>query len=468
MDKKPQEAKEDLAGTFVRWAVNLQYEDLPCEAVEVAKRQIIDTLGCYIGGTKAEGCKEALDYIVQLGGKKECTIPVWGVKAPASLAAFPMGFMVRALDAGDADLRAGHQSEYIFPALLPMAEIKHASGKDFICAWVVGAETANRIGRTIFTVAPPTRSGRSHTYAMFGPPLSVAKIRKCDVNTTWNAMGIAGNRATGDRQCLADGTLMVRGSHGFAARDCIEAVLLAERGITGARNILEGQCGYYKALEPKHDLSNVVTDLGTRWDFMRAAQKPYTSCGGTHASISATADCVRENNVKPEDVERIEVGMGSQNLSTVFRPIDVKWNPRSRVDLQFSGPYCVAVAVYKGSVQAEDLTEKAGKRPEIRALMAKIMADVDSEIEEHDPRLVGTAKVTITTKRGKKYIKRIEYVKGTPENPMSTDEIVSKFKSLCQHSAKPIPAENIDKVSDLILHLEDVSDINEIVDLITP
>ena len=258
--------KRDLMGDIVEFLVSTEFEDLSAEIVLHAKQQILDTLGVVIAGSSAAGCREVVGLVRAWGGVPQCTIPVFGDRVPAPHAAFATGPMARALELGDVCAEAGHVSEYVIPALLPAVElVGRVTGKEFILAYVLGCETLIRIGEPAFTAMSLYDQRKYCMFRYFGPTAAAGKLLRLDRETLWDAMGLAYNQAGGDLQMYDDGVMSVRIQHGFVADAAIKAVLLAQRGITGTRNILEGERGgLYVGFYPEHkDLSMVVDGLGT-------------------------------------------------------------------------------------------------------------------------------------------------------------------------------------------------------------
>ena len=222
---------------------------LPSDTVRWAQKAIFDTIAVSIAGSSAKGCQEVVDLVKVWGGREESTVLIFGGKVPVNLAGLANGPMARARDYGDVHERVGHVTEYTLPPTLAMAERQGGvTGKDLITAIVVGGEIITRIGTTLKKM--PGESPRYCMFRIFGPTASVSKILGLDRDIFWNAMGLSFSQAAGDMQMYKDGALSVRVQHGFVADAAIKSCLLAQRGITGTRNILLGEWGFYNAFEP--------------------------------------------------------------------------------------------------------------------------------------------------------------------------------------------------------------------------
>ena len=202
---------QDPSGKLAEMVVNTKYSDIPSEVVDIAKKAIFDTIAVTIAGSNWEVSPQIAALVQEWGGKPEGTVLVYGYKVPAPSAAFVNGVMARAIDMGDVHELAGHISECIVPTLLSAVGIKKTgvTGKDFLIAYIVGAEVNARIGSAIALT--------SHTY--LGVPgelhhsicavASVCRLLGLSVEDTWNAMGIAYSvTAMAELQKYAEGTQM--------------------------------------------------------------------------------------------------------------------------------------------------------------------------------------------------------------------------------------------------------------------
>src|SRR3990172_5838152 len=130
-----------VAETLARYAANLRYEDLPPEVARTAKRIILDTLGCAIGGYTAGPSQIAIRLASAVSANQGATVLCGGIKASPDLAVFANGVMIRYLDFNDGyiSLGSGHPSDTI-AALLSPAELSGRSGHDLITATVLTYE----------------------------------------------------------------------------------------------------------------------------------------------------------------------------------------------------------------------------------------------------------------------------------------------------------------------------------------
>lgn len=446
---------------------SVRFDSLPAKIVEITKKDILDVLGCMVAGSRAQGCKELLELIKELGGKEESTIIGWGGKVPAVEAGLVNGTMARAWDFdGVHEEGGGHASATVIPALFAMAERKgKVCGKDFILASAVGIDLVARLRHSYLTPAQPY-VWVAETAAPIALGMVCGMLLDFDKEKMINAAGIGYAQSSGNLQAYLDGALTIRLQQGLAARAGIFAALLAEKGFTGAKYPLEGPHGFYNTYcKGNYDRNALLEDLGKVFEGAKISIKPYPCCKHVHGAIYGASELVRENGIKLEDIEEITTRLHSRAEIT---DSPEKKIPRSVVDAQFSVYYAVATALLKGDFSLEDLREEAFKNPQTLALANKVRAIRDPELDKVHG-LVGPTLVEIKDKDGNVYKKGVNFdggpfVKGHPENPMSFEEVSGKFQKLTKYSAKPIRVGKAQEVIRMVNELENLQDVSSIVE----
>ena len=451
--------KEDPMGTLCRMVAETQYEDLPSSAINVAKTHILDTVGVIIGGSGLEGIPTVVDFVREQGGKEESLIPCYGGrKVPASMAAFAIGPMARAMDWGDVHEESGHTAEFTLPALLAATGIEgRVSGKEFITAFVVGQEILIRVGIAQKFARKAVVSGTTGGHYIFGTVAAVGKLLGLNLEELGNAEGIARCMTQPhDLATWSPTTLMVRVHHGFLSQDAINACLLAKRGITGARQeVLAGPRGFLTQFSKwDTDPSALTKGLGQEWEMTHTMMKVYPACMNIQCSAYGIVEQMREHKFKFEDIANIHLDEAPMNMSTVATPHDIRWNPQTMPECQFSLPYLVATAARDGKVSLDSYTSDAMSRKDVRDLMTRILAKEDTTLAIS----MWGSRVTTTLRDGTKYSE--EYIpKGHYKDPFTDHELVNKFKTCASYSAYRLSDATIKSLVETILNLEEVDDI---------
>lgn len=455
----------DLMRELVQWVEETKFEDLPIGVVESAKKLTIDALGVAIAGSNALGVNTVADLVLEWGGKGEASVLIRGGKVPAPNAGLVNCTMARALDFGDAhEGGGGHLSETFVPVSLVLSEYatRPVSGKDYILAMALGAELSCRL-RCATTVFP---GWLAETFAPFGIVATAGKLLGFSPEQFMDGMGIAYSQCSCNRQGALAGALNIRLQQGLAASGGITAAILALRGITGARDVLEGTYGLYPLyLKNQYKRERITDGLGARFQFTCTSLKPFPCCKHAHIPIVATLDLMKENNIKPESIEEIQVGTNSEAYLGCAVG-ENKYRPQSVIDGQFSIPYTVASAAVRQKVFIDDFTDDAINEEKVLEMARRVKVRVDPEIDSIGAK-VSPAETSIKTKNGKLYSRRAEFVKGSPRDPMTWEECVAKFRRCVPFAAKPLPGRAVSQVIDIAGQLENAPDVREVVRLLS-
>ena len=323
-----------------------------------------------------------------------------------------------------------HLGVSVFSAALAVAEQVGASGRDFLTASVVGFEVAARLAMAL---KPTEHYGRGFhptaTCGTFGAAASAAKLLGLSEAQLLSALGIAGSQSAGSMEFLAEGAWTKRLHPGWAAFSGVHAALLAKEGFIGPRTILEGRDGFLKAYGVRPEPSKISAGLGEDFQILHTAVKPHACCRYTQAPIDAVLNIVQEHDVKPEQVERVTIGMLETGIPVICEPGERKYRPTNVVEAQFSLPFGVAVAVVKRRAGLDEFSEVMLEDAAIGALMSKVGYERDPELEKNYPKeWPAWARVSLTN--GQEVSTQVRFPKGDPENPLSWDELRVKYADL--------------------------------------
>jgi 2-methylcitrate dehydratase PrpD len=240
----------------------------------------------------------------------------------------------------------------------------------------------------------------------------------------------------------------------------IKAAFLAKMGVTGARNSIEGEKGFfhvYHGDDYSHDA--LVGELGERWESANISIKPYPACRGTHPAIDAALSLRRDRADRLPDIEGVVISVGKGTLGLLCEPFEAKTKPRNPVDAQFSVPWGVAVSLAKGRPGLLDYTDEAIKNPDFLAMTAKISV-------QNEPRFDGSglepAEVTIKLKNGETFTALTELATGSPGNMLGYGDVVSKFSDCVKLNEKNISAASADGIVQFVRGIDGEKDIREI------
>lgn len=445
----------------------LRFDDLPAPAVEAVKKDVLDSLATALGGSRRDGIKEMVDMVGEWGGREQSTVIAYGGKYPAPSAALVNGAMVHALDYDDGHPVAQvHIGCVVVPTGFAAGErTGGVSGGEFIVALALGSDFMARLGLASLPHGSLIRSGWHPTaiYGYFGAAAVAARIFHLDKERVVNALGIVYHQSAGNSQCVEDGAMTKRIGPGLAARGGLTAALMAERGITGAQRVLEGQYGVFNQYMKGDYDRNILTDgLGEKFEGENIGQKPYPCCGFSHPFIDAVLSLKSKYGIVSERISSI-TAYGGEAAYEICEPLDIKRNPRNNIDAQFSVPWAIATAMVKGRVSPEHFTLEAIKDKAVLRISNKVTGVLEPSMNRHG---VGPGRVEIKLDDGAVYVEEVEHFLGSVENPMTFEDCARKFRECAAISIKPLPDEQIERVIGMVDGLEQLDDATEIIRLL--
>jgi 2-methylcitrate dehydratase PrpD len=226
---------------------------------------------------------------------------------------------------------------------------------------------------------------------------------------------------------------------------------LAQKGFTGARKILDGEKGFFKATSREGDGAKCLADLGKEFYFERNSLKYHASCGHTHSAIDAVLQATGGKALEPEEVERVKVSVYQGSLDLLAHI-----EPTTPYFAKFCLPFCVASALRFGHADLADFSAERIADPAMIGMRAKIRIQSDPELSAMYPRK-WPARVEILKRSGERLTGSAEHPKGDPENPLTESEVVAKFKSLTRGL---ISDDRADALCERALALDKIGDVS--------
>ena len=452
---------------FVKHFTDIRYENIPGAAVESVKKEVLDSLATALGGSSKAGVGELAEMVKEWGGSQQSTVIAYGIKCPAPNAAQVNGTMIHALDYDD-----GHQVALVHIGCVAVStafavaeRMGRVSGKEFITAIALGGDFMARLGLASKPGSSALSAGWHPTtlFGFLGSAAIAGKIMGLDEEKMINALGLAYHQCGGAGSGVGDGALAKRMGPGLAAKAGITSALMAERGITGERDPLEGRTGLFITyMGGDYNPKTLTADLGKKFEGENIGDKPYPCCGLTHACIDAALALKARHKINIARIKDITV-YGGQSVYGLSQPPEIKKAPRTIIDAQFSIPWVVAIALVKGKITVDDFTDEAIKRREILELAQKINTRLEPAMSRHG---VGPGGVTITMQDGTQYTEEVENCLGSVARPMTFEDVKKKFRECALCSIRPLPADKVEQVIDMVGRLEKLNDATEIIRLL--
>ena len=416
--------EKNISRQCANFITTVSFKDLDPETVSVAKKCLVDWLGCVLGGSSTPAAGIIGDIVQEMGGNPQSTLIGSFNKATCLQASMVNAYNCHILEIDDV-----HKSSILHPAApvistaVALGEYLGRSGKELIEAIVAGYDVMIRVGEAV-TPSHYTIWHSTATCGTFGAAAAAAKLLGLDETQTLYSIGNAGSQAAGLWEFATDKAMTKYLHCGKAAYNGLLSSLMAKKGFTGATRILEGDRGFFKAYSKETNFEDSFKDMGLKYRINETVYKPYASCRHTHGPINGVLELMAQHGLSYNNVESVYV----QTYETVLKlagNTDYSTPPAAR----FSISYCLACALLFGKVGVGEFGEEVLQDPRIAEIISRIKVEATEEMNAMHPAK-WPSKITIRTKSGESYSIFIEYPKGDPENTMTDLEIEQKYLSL--------------------------------------
>jgi 2-methylcitrate dehydratase PrpD len=444
----------------------ISHEMLPGEVRERAKALVLDLVGISVRARHdAESTPAMVAAARHLGlASGACTVIGDAAGYSPAGAAMLNGTLAHSLDFDDTHASGSlHPSAPIVPAALAAAEMTGADGKSALAAIVAGYEVQIRLSLALDPKAHYDRGFHpTATCGAFGAAAAAGRLLGLDTAGYLNAFGVVLSMSAGSMQFLVNGAWTKRSHVGHAAMCGLIAATLAREGYQGAADAIEGKWGFLHAYAPAADADKVVDALGSRWETLKIAVKPYPSCRYSHAPLDGILALARTHGIQADEVEEVTVGVPEPGWKIIGDPEAAKQSPRSVVDGQFSMAFCAAVALRTGNLVWDDYARHLAD-PGTLALCKKVKTRVDARAQADFPAEMAGS-VHVRTARGK-FETYVRVPKGEPANFLSAVELRAKFDGL---AGPYLSARRVDELAAGVLALDEAKDIGALLRLSRP
>ena len=443
----------DAAIDFVH---RTQLDDIPADVQHLGKRAILDTVGVSLAAAKDEAVAILAETLAGREGNSAATVIGRSHRTDALSAALINGVLAHALDFDDVnDSCMGHPSAPLVPAVLALGEEIGASGAQVLEAFLIGFELECKLGLAIGNAHYAKGWHATATTGTMAAAAACAKLLGLNREQIGMALGIAASSSAGMR--INFGTMTKPFHVGQAARGGLMAALLASNGFTATADILDHPIDYTRVFADKDeaDASRIVGTLGSPWDIASPGLvvKKYPCCNSTHRTIDATLSLVSEHSPSPSEIESIVITMPpGEDIPLIYS------RASTGLEGKFSMQYCIASAILDGRVDLNTFDQTSVDRPEVQRLTGLVKLEYD---DTQDPVVVnagGHVDVTINMSAGSSVTTRIEQAGGTPEYPLSDEELNQKFTSC---ASRTLNSSQVDQALSQVYALQDLSDIGE-------
>ncbi len=460
-------ATEGLTHYVAEFVVNTAYADIPANVIAIGKKSILDGLGLALVGAVVKTGDLSRTYLKSLGlSPGGATLIGSSMKLSPRFAAFANGVGIHSQDYDDTQAPGGphqnfgllHPTNTTLPVALALGEAKGASGRDLMLAYHLGVEVECKICQAINPRHYIDGFHTTGTCGTFGAATTAAKLHGLDAHWVANTYGIAGAEASGLRANF--GTMTKPFQAGHAAESGVVAGDLSALGWTASLDVLEDPSGFFHAAGGGYNPEYIMGKLGKPWTFVSpgVAIKPFPSGLVTHPGMTAMLKLIKENQIRADQVESVTVGVND------YVPKDLFYHdPHTALQAKFSMEFCLAALLIYGKAGLNQFQDNVVNSAEVQSMIKRVHMVVDPRSNAAGSNWTRTF-ITIHLKSGRTISGSADFAKGTPQNPMSFDEVAGKFQE-CVDFAK-WPSQKANAVVEMVRELENVSNVKALTALL--
>lgn len=418
---------------FINLIYSITCQPIPSQVREQAALCILDYKGCAIAGSKMleEKGQSFLSDVLKQGGAVS-VLGMDGVKTTLHNAVFLNAMSAHATELDDGHRKGMiHLGASILSALLPVAEVEGLSDDDIVLGTIVGYEAAIRLAMTMQPSHKVRGYHTSGTCGTIGSAMAIAAAMHFDKPQMKSALAAACASAAGLLEMQEDGSELKPYNLAHAAVAGITAAYCGKAGFLGPNDPLCGKRGMIAVMAENPNLE-CLTILHDYYEIERIYRKPYAACRHCHPAIEAALMIKKEiqnTGLGIQDIESIYI----QTYQLAVDGHDHK-NVQGIASAKLSMPFCVALALVKGSAGILDFSELNITDADIAMLMQKITVESVEDLTVCSPEK-RAARVRVIAANSRTYSYQVDYPKGEPENPMSRADIEQKYEMLRRFSS---------------------------------
>lgn len=414
-----------LAAPLAAFCRRVTWDSLPREVRDKARLHALDTLGLALASHAQSYAAPSLAGIAAAAGAGDCTVIGDERRLAPRDAAFANGLLMHGLDYDDTHPPSiVHPSVVGLPAAIAIGEQSEASWDHVLAAYVVGVESAIRIGAAAQGGFHHAGFHATGIVSHFGAALAAGKLLGLSEQQLVAAQGIAASTSSGVQVFLEEGAWSKRLHPGWGALAGITAAHLARSGFIAPTRPYEGKFGLFESHlhEDTADYDQIARGLGEEWRLLETAIKPYPVCHFIHGCLEAALEL--HGTFPMSDLEAVTVSLPAETLPIVAEPAEAKQRAATEYEAKFSAQLVVAKALLVGRFGLAELTPAALCEPATQALAKKVVCRADPQAQF--PRYYSGG-VSIALKDGRELHRHVPINKGAGPRALAAQDIEAKF-----------------------------------------
>lgn len=431
-----------------------RYETWNPAAIRACKTFILDSLGVALSGTRVPQVQDLVALSDDWGAGQDARVIGTGQRTTLRAAAFLNSYQIH-----NQEWDSVHEPAVVHPMAVVLASLlawsetqRGVSGRDFLSACCLAVDVATTIG---MAARNKLRFFRPAMCGALGAAAGIARLAALSPAATHSALGLTYSQLSGTMQAHVEGSPMLPMQIGFNARAVIDGIQLAQRGVTGPLDFLEGPFGYFALMDPDWSPAPFES-LGQVAQVTRLSHKPFPSGRATHGAVDGTLTLMAQMNCTSASIESIQVYAPPLVRQLVDRVPRADMAPSyARLCL----PYVVATAALHGTVSVEDFTPEAIATPSTLELAAMIHPLPDSNSA---PNALTPQKVHLRLRDGREAAIDLPAVLGSPDKPLSLEQHLAKFRRAAHSGLRPLPLVHVEGLLQMVDDLENLTDVSRL------
>ncbi|MBV9971376.1 MAG: MmgE/PrpD family protein [Xanthobacteraceae bacterium] len=446
---------DGATAALVAFIDGLHHGGLDAEIRHYARRHLLDTVGVMICGAAGDVANRAERMLAEVRGPGGIPVPGRTRRADLLDAAFLGGTAAHGIELDDGYRQGSvHPGCAVVPAVLSAAYARGATGAEVIAAIVAGYETTIALARACH---PDLRQRGFHptgACAVLGAAAAVAKLRGLTAPAIANALGIAASSAAGLFAFVNGGADIKRLHAGHAAREGMQAALLAAQGVQGPPDVIESRDGFMQAFAfGRLDRARPLAVPPASFGITDCYIKPYACCRHIQPAAEALIALLRDENIVPEEVTKIEV----DTYRIAAEHAHTGWADYASAQLSF--PYLIGLAVRFRAIRLAHFADDVRRDPAFADIARKLRVVATPEIDRLYPEL-RPARVIVTTPRGV-FRRSADEALGSRQVPLDDAGLKTKFLEI---AGAVLPAARAATLCERLWEIERCNDIRPVVE----
>ena len=426
------------------FVTTLSFDDLPAEVVAKAKTCILDTLGCCLFGATLSPVRMVAAMAAEEGGAGPAAVFGLRLSTSPAQAALINGTAAHSFQLDEIHLEATlHAGSVALPAAFALAGgMRSGAGRAVITAMVAGYEVGLRIG--LAAKGPMFARGfhNQGTTGVFAAAAAAASVLRLDPRQVRHALGIAGSQAAG-LMAVQEGAMAKSFHSGRAAQSGVYAAKLAQRGYTGIPDVLEApHGGFLAAFAGMHAEPDLTAGLGSRWELLRVGFKPAPASNGSITAMAAMDRIMREHGLSADDIQDVAAFVSTNTLHHCGWEYDPN-RVQGVLSAQMSLRYGIAVMTLERAAGVEQFHADKLRDKRILDFIARIGVEVEPAFDDKAGKFRVACRLIVRCRDGARHQAEVLYRRGSPEDPMTEDELEAKYMSLAGKSVDQLVARRI-------------------------